>query len=849
MGLDNDSSLYIPSSTQNWTNKNGKRIAGITALGIGGTNVHMIISENIEIKEDIQTPNQSLLIIPFSAKTNEALKDQIKQFKQYYIKNYNNLSLTDIAYTLQNGRYAHQFRMTFNVNDKKDLLNKIDGYLESDNTFNNHPSNDKNKRKKLVFMFPGQGSQFHYMGQSLYQKCSVFKEYLDECVSLVRKEIDVNLLEIIFSDSDHLFSTNISQPAIFSIEYALAKTFMYFDIVPNALIGHSLGEYVAACIAGCISLTDAIKLVIYRGKLIQTLPEGKMLAVFANFEEIKAIIPETIDVAAINSTNMLTLSGSIEDIYDFNKQLAIKNIQSKVLKVSKAFHSRYLDPILSKFKDILQSIKLKKPDIPWVSNVTKNWIEDNEAMNPDYWVKHLRETVMFSDSIKCLLNDDFFHFIEVGPGKSLVSFVKQTCNDAIYTHYTLTNSSNTALAKFDIHNTIADIWCAGYPINWSKIYPDVTAKKIALPGYPFQLSEFNLLIRNDCSQRTNKSNKKTTSTNKVSINLNSEEVINSLFTKYLGIDVDKDKHFFECGGHSLLAVEFLDELNNKFNINITLSEFISNDSQSKLVEFIEQSNNSKSCLIKLANNDTENGKVLFLIHPIGGDLLAYSTLAKQLTAFDQVYGIQDPRLISKSSTAITITDKAKYYLDLIDKNSNLKHYHLGGWSFGGFLAYHMHYLLAQRGTSGSLFMIDPAPPNIASQLTRKNINQEYLIKEIARQCNSYNEIELKKLLMPSPNQETKINANIAQINYLNLLKDVYLQNYQTLKNYSPPSEKLSVKTMIYTASQNEVWSKKINWDKYFNKKQIIHHALEADHYSIMEKHNISTISQSINKFL
>ena len=289
--------------------------------------------------------------------------------------------------------------------------------------------NHDRSERRLVFMFPGQGSQYPQMAKDLYQQESVFKKELDRCFSIVSTVANIDLKSALFSVSDTedasalINQTHYTQPLIFSVEYALAKLLIHWGFQPKAMIGHSIGEYVAACISGVFTLEDALLLVSARGALIRELPAGKMLAVRQSREELKSILPGDYDFAAINSPKSCVISGEGALIDSIYQQLDKRGIKSQLLRTSHAFHSEMMNPILDAFKAKVKAISLNTPQIPYVSNVTGEWIQAEQAISPDYWVNHLRGAVLFSKGIETLVNNSTNVFLEVGPGQALLGMV------------------------------------------------------------------------------------------------------------------------------------------------------------------------------------------------------------------------------------------------------------------------------------------------------------------------------------------------------------------------------------------------------------------------------------------
>ncbi len=281
-------------------------------------------------------------------------------------------------------------------------------------------------------MFPGQGAQYFGMGRELYERQPVFSVEVDHCAELLRSSLGVDLREIIYAHdlspdeaAARLAETRFAQPALFVVEYALAKLWMAWGVVPQAMIGHSIGEYVAACLAGVFSLEDALRLVAARGEIMQRQPRGAMLAVSLTPREVEAFLSDRISLAAVNSPSLCVLSGTIDAIEHLERQLSGDSVICRRLHTSHAFHSAMMKPAMEEFAAEVRSVERHVPQIPYLSNVTGQWITEADAVDPSYWARHLREPVQFSHGVAALLNDPAIVLLEVGPGQTLSALAGQ----------------------------------------------------------------------------------------------------------------------------------------------------------------------------------------------------------------------------------------------------------------------------------------------------------------------------------------------------------------------------------------------------------------------------------------
>lgn len=484
-----NSPFYVNTELKEWQPENMPRRAGVNSFGIGGTNVHVILEEAPPLEKNIVSRSHKLLLL--STKTDTALEAATNNLRDYLSK-HSDIDLADVAYTLQVGRkqFPHRRMMVAeNLDDAVAVLKGNDGQRI-------FTQNRKDNNRPIIFMFTGQGSQYVNMGRDLYENETIFKETCDQCFEILKTNFNVDLKEIIYPYSEdietatqQLQQTALTQPALFIIEYALAKLWMSWGIIPEAMIGHSIGEYVAACLANVFSLEDALMLVANRGKLMQQLPSGAMLSVNLSSEKIDDFLDNNISLAAINSSDLCVISGELEAIEKLEIKLKEASISCRRLHTSHAFHSPMMEPIVKPFTELAKTVALNPPTIPFISNVTGNWIEDVEAIAPIYWARHLRQGVKFYPGIKQLLDQSPCIFLEVGPGRTLSTLTKQvdpqqTVLSSI--RHPKDKGSDIAL----ILQTLGQLWLAGIDIDWDKFYEKEERNRIPLPSYPFERQKY-----------------------------------------------------------------------------------------------------------------------------------------------------------------------------------------------------------------------------------------------------------------------------------------------------------------------------------------------------------------------
>jgi acyl transferase domain-containing protein/acyl carrier protein len=492
-----NSPFYVNTKLTEWNTTSTPRRAGISSLGIGGTNAHVILEEAPSLREqrskgvEEQGKNYQLLLL--SAKTDSALETATQNLAQH-LKQHPELNLADVAYTLQVGRGVFNYRRILICQNTQEAINILENPDQQLLTHFEEPT-----QRSITFMFPGQGAQYVEMGKELYQTEPIFREQVDGCCVLLKPYLGLDLRAVIYPQesekpaaSEQLKQTSLAQPALFVIEYALAQLWMFWGISPQAMIGHSIGEYVAACVAGVMSLEDALALVAVRGKLMQQMSTGAMLSVSASATAIKDLLPENLALAASNAPSLCVVSGSYDAIDALQQKLTALGIEYRRLHTSHAFHSSMMAPMLEPFMTEVKKVKLHPPQIPFISNLTGTWITAQQATSPDYWAQHLRQTVQFSSGLSVLLQETECILLEVGPGRTLCTFVKQHSQEAAG-QVILPTLRHPQEEKSDINfllNVLGRLWLAGIEINWSNFYNHKQHYRVPLPTYPFERQRY-----------------------------------------------------------------------------------------------------------------------------------------------------------------------------------------------------------------------------------------------------------------------------------------------------------------------------------------------------------------------
>jgi amino acid adenylation domain-containing protein len=456
----------------------------------------MVLEEAPKLPPLSASREQQLLL--FSAKTPGALERNIQNFKQY-LQAGNKAKLADIAYTLQTGRAPFKYRRAVVLADDGEAIQDPDVFKAGAKI---RPVSDK-VTPSVIFMFSGQGSQYVNMCRDLYKNEETFRITADNCFDIVKRRTGKDLRSIVFTDAGpelagRINETEFTQPVLFIIEYALARQLMKWGVQPDVMIGHSIGEYVAACISGVFLLEDALMLVIKRGELMQCAAKGTMLSISIAKKELEPFLNGRNDVslAAVNSSSLCVVSGKNEPIENFRRSMEDAGYACRTIKTSHAFHSYMMDDILTAFGNEVAKVKMHPQQIPFISNLTGQPAPDAEIAKPQYWVDHLRQAVQFSEGIEGLLRNRQAIFIEVGPGKVLTSLVRG--HAAREEGHTVINLARHAEeAGSDLHHLLSGmgkIWMSGIVPDWSAFYEKEKRRKVSLPGYSFEKIEYPVLV-------------------------------------------------------------------------------------------------------------------------------------------------------------------------------------------------------------------------------------------------------------------------------------------------------------------------------------------------------------------
>jgi amino acid adenylation domain-containing protein len=491
--------FYVKTKLSRWEPGNAPRRAAVSSFGIGGTNAHVILEEGPEVPTgDFFSEASGKQLLVLSAKTPTALESATDNLLRH-LHEHPEINLADAAFTLQVGRQAFAHRRllvcshtteAISALSTRDARQMLTGYCAPG-------------AHSAFFMFTGQGAQYVNMGRGLYESQPEFREVVDHCAELLNHLLELDIRTVLYpaaeneaTASELIHQTWVTQPVLFVIEYALAQWWMNRGVRPEGLIGHSIGEYVAACLAGVFSLEDALELVATRGRLMQSLPSGAMLSVGLSESDVQQFLQrhfpqEKIALAAVNAPTLCVLSGEHAVMAKVEAQLQQSEIACRRLHTSHAFHSAMMEPIMDEFTQIVSGIRLNVPAIPFISNLTGDWITAEQATDPLYWSQHLRQTVRFADGVGVLLTDPGAVLIETGP-QVLSSLARQ---------HSLWNRERSAISSLRhaqdqqddfsfLLNAVGKTWLSGIRPDWVSLHTERRPRRVPLPTYPFERQRY-----------------------------------------------------------------------------------------------------------------------------------------------------------------------------------------------------------------------------------------------------------------------------------------------------------------------------------------------------------------------
>ena len=607
------SPFYVNAKLSRWESAETPRRAGVSSFGIGGTNAHVILEEAPPVVAAAAVRPYQLLTL--SARTETALEAMTANLLEH-LKQHRELNLADVAYTLHTGRRAFAHRRTIvcrDVIEAAALLETRDPRRVADGVA------DEAKRE-IVFLFGGQDAPYFDATRELYRTMPTFRADVDLCCRLLMPHLNVDLRELLDVKEasppvadERINQTCLRQPALFVLEYALAQLWLRWGIAPSAMLGHGTGEYVAACLAGVFSLEDALRLVAVRGRLMQQLPPGAMLAVNLAEDEAQELARgRRVSLAAVDAAEQCVLAGGERAISELARELNERGIAHHRLPASHAFHSEMLEPIIEPFVEEVKKVRLSAPQIPFISNTSGKWISTAQAIDPYYWGRQLIQTVRFADGLNVLLRQSARILLEVSPGETLSTLARQHPQHARAEHLVLpalakqeATASEVASEVASMLDALGRLWLAGVRVDWKAYDADQKRRLVPLPTYPFERQRYWVDNRarprpSDAPQAASDNKPGTIETTQSAparadgghagnaSRAELEQKLAEIWAALFGLEeVGVEDDFLALGGHSLLAIQLITRVREVFQVELPLDSLFASPTVAGMAERVE----------------------------------------------------------------------------------------------------------------------------------------------------------------------------------------------------------------------------------------------------------------------
>ncbi len=715
----------VPTALEDWPAHDGHpRRAAVSAFGIGGTNAHVILEEAPPLAPAAPRPPEDgrRLVLPLSARTASALRGQADALARH-LERHPELRLDDVAHSLRTARPALRHRLAVTAASREETLDA----LRTAAPDTPPPSGDT---ARVAFLLPGGGTQYAGMGAELYRDHGVYRDTVDECARILRPVLGTDVRTALFEEQ-HPDDTAAFLGLVVT-EYALARTLIEHGVRPDALIGHSLGEYTAACLAGVIDLEDMLPLVTERIRLISS-AGGATLGVAAPAEDVRPLLDDELSLAAVNGPSACTVAGHLDAVTRFEAELTRRGVPFRRLRIPVAAHSHVLDPVLPAFETHLRQVTLRPPRIPYVTNVTGTWVTDDQATSVRHWIDHTRNTVRFADGIKALWERQHPVLVEIGPGDTLTKLATGRLTDQTpVTVTTMRHAKAEACDGFVLAEALGRLWSAGVDTALPPA-PD-TGRRVPLPPYAFDrhrhwidapgartgpaASDTPAAAQAD----TARAPRPRLTTEHVPPRSGREQEVTRLWEETLGIGgIGVHDNFFDLGGDSMRAVVLAGRLRQAGVLDVPAARLLAAPTVAGVLAASDEddrgdgnggdasraTSGALGPLLPLRAEGTATP--LFCIHPGAGVSWRYTGLLPHLGGDQPVYGIQAVGLDGTRPPAPDAAAMVATYLDLVRKVQPQGPYRLLGWSYGGFVAHAMACALQENGERVELLAMLDAP--------------------------------------------------------------------------------------------------------------------------------------------
>ncbi|GAA1973256.1 type I polyketide synthase [Kitasatospora viridis] len=571
----------VNTELERWSEGPGPRRAGVNSVGLGGTNAHAVLQQPPARPTAEGGRGAELLVL--SARTGAAL-EQAGTRLAAHLTDRPEVQLADVAWTLQEGRGEFAQRAFVVAGDPAAAAARLREGPRTGVAGARPPA--------VGFLFPGQGGQYPGMAAELYEREPVFRAEVDACAELLAPALGLDLREVLYpttGDGQRLHRMELAQPAVFTVEYALAQLWRSWGVEPRTVLGHSLGAYAAACVAGVLTLPDALAVVVERGRLLGSLRPGAMLAVGLPEAELRTRLPESLSVAAVNGPDQVVLAGPAEAVAELAEQLTADGVDNRKLHISSAAHSALVEPAVEGFRAFMAGIELRAPELRWISDTTGRPVTAQEATDPAFWARHLRHTVRFGEALDTLLDDETDQvLIEAGPGRTLGTLARR--HPAAGARHTvlscLPHPNDETPARTELLTAVGGAWAAGVRIDWTALAGGRPGRRLILPSYPFQHASYRL----GATQEAREEAERPELEQEFEATANPDEArLAELFGQVLGVrGLGRTDDFFDLGGDSLIASRLLALVREAFGVGLSVRAVFKARTVAGLLPLIEE---------------------------------------------------------------------------------------------------------------------------------------------------------------------------------------------------------------------------------------------------------------------
>jgi amino acid adenylation domain-containing protein len=741
-----ESPFFVNERPLEWRRDTAPRCAAVSALGVGGTNAHVILDE--APKAEHSDPARAHQLLVLSARSAAGLDESARRLARHLRRN-PGIPIADVAFTLANGRASFGARRAVVCRDVSSAVEGLEAPPPAATSTGAAPM--------VVFMFPGGGAQRVDLGRDLYFAEPVYREAFDRCAALFETELGYDIKAALFpaaaersTAAERLLRPSLNTAVTFVTEVALVELLRSWGVRPAAVTGHSLGEYTAAVVSEALSLRDAVHLIALRGRLLDEVSDAAMLIVPLSEAEITRRLGDRLSLAAVNGPDTCVVSGAKDAIESLEASLAIEGIETHRIAIAAASHSFLMAPFMDRLTARAARMRLASPRIPIVSNVTGTWMTDSEIRDPAYWARHLRGTVRFAEGLSTLLASPDHVLVEVGPGAMLATLARQHAaagaQRAIMTSMAGSRSQRTDMEM--LLGCLATLWCAGVEVDWTAFFRGDRRRRVPLPTYPFERVEYVIRGRSPAQEPAieaepgpgrrvaaqparERSPSNTLASGKHTPIDPLDATLVRVWSELLGLPSVRPEHnFFDLGGDSLMAVRLRAQVERRIEVSVPSQLLVENPTFAAFSTAVRR-------LLPVRDTEgraTENGErraeklwarlesgapgepPLFLFPPTGGTVYTYRCLVRALGRKRPVYGFRSLGLSPGEPVPTSIDEIAARFVEEVVAIDPTGPYLLGGHSAGGAIAYEVGRLLRSLDRDVRLvLMIDtPCPRSTAT---------------------------------------------------------------------------------------------------------------------------------------